>query len=221
MKNKNKSYVVLAILFIVFNVIAFAVPTSKTATFWIAYAFSVVAFAAQIGVCKFAFKDDDKLKSKFLGVPLIYIGSVYLIIQLVAFAVFMAVSSIPSWVAAIVCTLIFAVFVLSLIGGETAKKEIIKVEDKVQSKVFFMKSLQVELESIADQETDEEVKAVLLVLIDKVRFSDPISNDALAELESKISQKVEQLKNAEDKTMLINEISTLLSERDGKCRLLK
>ena len=43
-KNKGMAYAVLAIAFVLFNVIAFAVPTAKTATFWIAYVFTVIAF---------------------------------------------------------------------------------------------------------------------------------------------------------------------------------
>ena len=39
-KNTGMAYAVLAIAFVLFNVIAFAVPTAKTATFWIAYAFT-------------------------------------------------------------------------------------------------------------------------------------------------------------------------------------
>ena len=55
-KNKGMAYAVLAIAFVLFNVIAFAVPTTKTATFWTAYAFTTIAFASQIVIWKFAFK---------------------------------------------------------------------------------------------------------------------------------------------------------------------
>lgn len=89
-KNKGMAYTVLAIAFVLFNVIAFAVPTSKTSTFWITYVFTAIAFALQIVIWKFAFKGADTLKSKFLGIPLISVGITYLIIQLIAFAIFMA-----------------------------------------------------------------------------------------------------------------------------------
>lgn len=47
-KNSSKLYLILGILFILVSVIAFTVPATKTAAFWISYAFTVVAFAAQI-----------------------------------------------------------------------------------------------------------------------------------------------------------------------------
>ena len=74
MKKKVMAYSVLGIAFVLFNVLAFVIPTEKTATFWIAYAFSVVAFGLQIGIWKFAFKGADTLKSKFLGISLIFVG---------------------------------------------------------------------------------------------------------------------------------------------------
>lgn len=51
-KNNSKGYLILGILFILVSVIAFAVPAAKTAAFWISYAFTVVAFAAQLIIGK-------------------------------------------------------------------------------------------------------------------------------------------------------------------------
>ena len=77
-KNTKLAYAVLGIVFILFNVIAFAVPTDKTTAFWIAYAFTVVAFALQVGIWNAAFKVTETLKSKFLGVPIIYVGRFFI-----------------------------------------------------------------------------------------------------------------------------------------------
>ena len=88
-KNTKLAYAVLGIVFILFNVIAFSVPTDKTIAFWIAYAFTVVAFVLQIGIWNAAFKAAEVLKSKFLGIPIIYAGIAYLVFQLIVFAVFM------------------------------------------------------------------------------------------------------------------------------------
>ena len=68
-KNSLMSYLALGVVFALFNVIAFVVPTDKTTTFWTVYAFSVVAFAIQILLWKIALGKKDTLKSKFLGIP--------------------------------------------------------------------------------------------------------------------------------------------------------
>ena len=52
MKNKNSGNAVLGILFVLLSVIVFAIPTVKTGTFWIAYAFTAIAFMAQIAIWK-------------------------------------------------------------------------------------------------------------------------------------------------------------------------
>ena len=65
-KNSAKGYVILGILFALVNIIAFAVPTAKTATFWIAYVFTATAFVAQIIIWRSAL-GKEALKSKFFG----------------------------------------------------------------------------------------------------------------------------------------------------------
>ena len=220
-KNKGMAYAVLAIAFVLFNVIAFAIPTAKTATFWIAYAFSVVAFALQIVIWKFAFKGTDTLKSKFLGIPLISVGITYLIVQIIAIAIFMALPLTASWIAIVVCALILGISAICLIGTETGREEINRVEEKVEKKVFYIKSLQVDIEMLASAERDADTKAALTKLAEKIRFSDPMSNEVLAELEAEITAKVKELKTAENKAEIITVLDSLIAERNKKAKLLK
>ena len=49
MKKQTRGYVILGILALLVSVTAFAVPAEKTGAFWIAYAFTLAAIAAQIG----------------------------------------------------------------------------------------------------------------------------------------------------------------------------
>ena len=220
-KNKGMAYAVLAIAFVLFNVIAFAVPTVKTSTFWITYVFTAIAFTSQIAIWKFAFKGADTLKSKFLGIPLISVGITYLLIQIVAFAIFMAFPIAPTWIAIVVCALILGISAICLIGTETGREEISRVEEKVEKKVFYIKSLQVEVEMLASDETDADTKAELTKLAEKIRFSDPMSNEVLADLEAEIAAKVKELKTAENKAEIITALDSLLTERNKKLKILK
>ena len=220
-KNNLMSYLALGIVFALFNVIAFVVPTDKTATFWVAYAFSVVAFAVQIPLWKIAFGKKETLKSKFLGIPVIHVGITYLIIQLIAFAVFMIFPALPVWLAIIVCAIILAVSALCVIAGQAGANEINRVEEKIKVKRAFIQFLQTDIEMLAENETDAETKIELKKLAEKVRFSDPMSHEMLGELESRISAKVEEMKTATDKKGLIAEVTILLTERNKKCKILK
>lgn len=215
------AYAVLGIFFVIFNVIVFAIPTAKTVTFWVAYIFTLIAFAMQPLIWKFAFKDTDTLKSKFLGIPLISVGIIYLLVQIVAVAVFIALSFVPSWIAIVVCILILGISAICLIGTETGREEINRIEHKVSKKVFYIKSLQIDIEMLAKAEADADTKTALTNLAEKIRFSDPMSDELLAELETKISNKFEELISAEQKSTIINELTLLIEERNKKCKLLK
>lgn len=221
MKKKVMAYSVLGIVFALFNVFSFAIPTEKTATFWIAYAFSVIAFGLQIGVWKLAFSGIDTIKSKFLGIPLLSVGFRYLVVQVIVFAIFMIFPTLPAWIPVVACSAILCVSAICLIGTETGREEICRVEEKAEKRVFYIKSLQAEVELLAESERDSETKVELLKLAEKICFSDPMSNDALAELEAEIREKVKELKTAENKLAVIAATSALVAERNQKAKILK
>ena len=220
-KNNSLGYIILGVLFVLLTVIAFAVPTVKTGTFWIAYVFTVVAFALQIPIWKKALGQKETLKSKFLGIPTIHVSIVYLILQIIAFAVFMAVPTLPAWVAIVVCCIILGLSTVCMISAEIGVGEINRVEESVKAKTFFIKSLQTDVELLADGETDSETKALLKELAEKIRYSDPMSYAELAEIEAAISSKVADLKTASDKKAIITEILSLVTERNKKAKILK
>ena len=212
-KNSTKGYVILGILFALISIIAFAVPTVKTATFWITYVFTAAAFAAQIVIWKTALGKGETLKSKFLGFPVVHIGIVYTVIQVIAFAVFMFVPTLPTWSAIVVCSVIAGISAVCMISADVGRDEIERVEAKVQNKVFYVRELQADIELLADSETNSNVKTALTQLAEKIRFSDPMSSEQLADLENKISVKAMELKTAANKVEIITELTSLLDER--------
>ena len=219
-KNSTKGYVILGILFALISIIAFAVPTVKTATFWIAYVLTAAAFAAQIIIWRTAL-GKETLKSKFLGFPVVHIGIVYTVIQVIAFAVFMFVPTLPTWSAIVVCSVIAGISAVCMISADAGRNEIERVEAKVQKKVFYIRELQADIELLADNETNADVKKALTQLAEKIRFSDPMNNEQLADLEDKISTKIEELKTTSSQLEIITELNSLLDERNKKCKNLK
>lgn len=220
-KNSTKGYVILGILFALVSIIAFAVPTAKTTTFWIAYVFTAAAFAAQIVIWKTALGKEETLKSKFLGFPVVHIGIVYAVLQVIAFAVFMFMPILPAWSAIVACSVIAGVSAVCMISSNAGRNEIERVEAKVQNNVFYIRELQADIELLADNESDATVKTALTQLAEKIRFSDPMSNEQIADLENKISIKAAELKTAASKLEIIIELNSLLDERNKKCKILK
>ena len=218
-KNSSKGYVILGILFALVSVIAFAVPSAKTAAFGISYAFTVVAFAAQIVIWKSALGRAEPLKSKFLGFPIVHIGIVYLVVQVIAFAVFLFIPTLPVWSAVVACAAIAGVFAVCLITSDVGRSEIERVSAKAQEKTFYIKQLDVEL--LAGAETDTATKSALTRLAEKIRYSDPMSDGQLADIEDRITVKFAELKSATDKVKIIAELNLLLDERNKTIKILK
>ena len=81
--------------------------------------------------------------------------------------------------------------------------------------------LQIDVELLAKAETDPETKTSLTKLAERIRYSDPLSDDSLDELEGIISSKIHELKTSTARGDLISEIGILLSERNAKCKALK
>ena len=220
-KNNSKGYLILGILFILVSVIAFAVPAAKTAAFWISYAFTVVAFAAQLIIWKATLGRSESLKSKFLGFPVVHIGIVYLIVQVIALAVFLFIPTLPIWSAVVVCAVVAGVSAVCMIASDVGRSEIEHVSAKVQEKTFYIKQLQADVELLAGAETDTATRSALTRLAEKIRYSDPMSYEQIADIENRITAKIAELKSSTDKMGIISELNSLLDERNRKCKLLK
>lgn len=219
-KNSVKGYALIGSIFILITVVSLAIPTSKNAAFWIAYIFTVVALAAQIVLWKRTFGHKE-LKSKFLGFPIVHIGIVYLVVQIAVLFIFVFAEKLPTWSALVSCTAIAAIAAIFMISADVGRTEIERVERKVQGKVFYIKNLQVDIEMLASAENDTKTKEQLEQLAERIRFSDPMSNEQLAPLEERIAIAVESLKSSDDKLEIINRLNKLIDERNKKVETLK
>ena len=220
-KNSSIWYLILGIVFIATNVIIFTIPSLKTTSFWISYAFMLLSFIIQIVLWNKTLGKDKPLKSKFLGLPLILIGGAYLIVQILASFVFLFVPILPTWSSIIICTITTCSSIILLLAVNTSKDNLSQIDDKIKQKTNYLKNLQIDLEMLSKKENDHSIQISLADLAEKVRFSDPISNGAVFELEDNIANKVKELNHVKDKEKIIKEINLLLDERNKKCKLLK
>ena len=220
-RNKKFGCVILLIAMVIVCVVAFAIPTAKTTSFWVTFIFTCVAFASQILIWNIGFKDNTPIKSKFLGIPVVRIGYIYLVLQLIVLTVLVACPALPVWVTIIINVLIIGISAICMITAEIGGDIVSNVEKKVQSKVCYIREIQADIEIVAERESDFVIKQKILKLAETVRYSDPISSDRLSELEKRISDKVKELNNADDKSLIVDEIELLLMERNKKCKIYK
>ena len=218
---KRSGYLILAIILVVFAVVAFVAPFEKTPVFWVSFVFGLLAICFQIPLWNKALSGET-LKSKFLGFPVLHIGIAYMIIQLIVSIIMMAVPGIPLWIAIIVDVAILAISCALVTSGGVARTAIEETEGKIQAKTSFIKSLKADVDILLSKETDSEVRDELRKLSDEIRFSDPMSNNALDNIEAEISDKLISVSAAgENKKNVISEISGLIKQRNIKCKALK
>lgn len=220
MKNSKLSYMLVGLMFVIFNVIAFVIPTPKLASFWIAYVFTIIAFLVQIFIFNKVLKKEQSLKSKFLGFPLINIGITFLVIQIIAFFIFMMFPNIQCWITLVVCSLILGISGICLITVEIGRNEITRVENKVKEKVFYIKELQIDVEIMVKKCTDKQCKEELEKLVEAIKYSDPMSSEKLQDIENEIKSKINELGQS-CSIEKINEVQNLIKERNEKCKILK
>ncbi len=232
MKKGIKFYALCwAIVLAVFNVITFAVPITVnvnkfTLSFWIDYAFITLMFVAQL-ICSIVFFKQDSNDKRFLNIPVISLGYTALIVSIIVGAIAMAVPFIPYWVGIILDVLIVAFYAIAIISSKAAADTIENIDKKVKTQTFFIKSLTVDAESLLPRTKSDETKTIAKKVYEAIRYSDPMSNEALLSVESQITIKFNEFSNAviEDNKSLAetlgNELIILVNDRNKKCKLLK
>ena len=226
-KNKLRFYVAIAIIFVVLTVIAFALPLAKTATFWISYIFAVIALAVQIYAYPKAF-EGESVKSKFYGFPIARITTIYLIAQLVLSLICMLAGKwVPVWIPLILSGVMLGAAAVGFIAAEGMRDEVERQDVVHKANVGTMRALQSKAVFITNQCEDASTKKALDAFAEALRFSDPVSSDALADIEENLTGLVEELGNAVlDKDYsaaqsLCTKASTILADRNRMCKLNK
>ena len=82
------------------------------------------------------------------------------------------------------------------------------------------------MESVIDLCENKELRKKLVNLSEKFRYSDPVSCDELEEIEQKITEEIEVLKNlvtsdVDEASKKITYIENLLADRNRRCKALK
>ena len=212
----------LGVLLILYILIAFLIPFVHTATFWVSFVFTLIAFAVVAASMYIAFIKNPDAKSKFYGFPIAKIGAIYGLVQLIAGFIFMALSQwAPAWAAILVYAIALGAAVIGLISAEAVVSEIQVQDVKLKKDVSLMRSLQSKVNQIAAQSENAEINA----LADEFRYSDPVSNNAIADAETDLAAAVDELQSAyvdgdsEAVAKLCRRASALLAERNRLCKL--
>lgn len=226
MKKTFKSYIgVWAICLLTFNAISFIVPNEMKINFWIGYVFITLAFLGQLFCASIAFKAEN-VKKFFYNFPLISISFVGTVIMLIISGLTMAISAIPVWVGIIFSLIILAFTAIAIINALVASETVKDIDEKIKSKTLFIKMLTADATNLMMKTENAETKEITKKVYEAIRYSDPISNDALSSVESQITVRFKEFENAicensEKATSIGKELIILIEDRNTKCKLLK
>ena len=234
MKKNFKSYALIwAIFLVAFNVIVFLVrpiipgyEIHYDLRFWIAWLFEMAAFVGNLLCANKAFQAEN-LEKLFYKVPLITVSYTGLIAMLVLGGALMLIPNCPVWIAAVVCAVAAAFTAIAVVKADWAGDAVGEVHEKVKTQTQFIKLMTVDAESLLDRAKSDAVKTECKKVYESVRYSDPMSNDALSVIEAKITVKMDELSSAvgaDDAAKakeVADELVILVGDRNRKCKVLK
>lgn len=214
----------LGVLLILYFLIVFLIPFGKTAVFWVSFVFTLIAFGVAAVSLYISFVKKPDAKSKFYGFPIAKIGVIYGMVQLAVGLIFMALGAwLPVWVAVLIYAIMLGAAVIGLIGADAVAEQIHVQDAKLRKNVSFMRNLQSKVNQMATQCAAPELRQ----FAEDIRYSDPVSGDALADIEQELAAAVEELQAAVvdgDNAavgQLCRKASAVLSERNRLCKLNK
>lgn len=196
MKKNFKSYALIwAIFLVAFNIIVFLVrpiipgyEIHYDLRFWIAWLFVMAAFVGNLLCANKAFQAEN-LEKLFYKVPLISVSYRGLIGMLVLGGALMLIPNCPAWIAAIVCVAIAAFTAVAVVKADWAGETVSATHEKVKAQTQFIKLLTVEAETLMSKAKTPEAQAAAKKVYEAVRYSDPMSSDALTAIEAELSEK--------------------------------
>ena len=232
MKKNFKLYLVAWVLLLaIFNLIAFLVPGTPTnekftASFWIGYGFITVMLIGQLVCAYMAFNQNDS-KKVFYNITLVRSSYTGLVFSFIIGSICMIFSFLPYWIGVVVCAIVLLLNVMAIMKAKVAINEVERIDEKVKTQTFFIKSLTIDAETLMAGAKDDDIKAECRKVAEALRYSDPMSSDALSSIEGAISIKFTEFSNAvqaNDKEKAIptaGELVVLIGDRNKKCKLLK
>lgn len=233
MKKGFKYYLsIWVILLAVFNVAVFVSPgeaggySKFGGAFWVGYIFITLSFIGQLICAYIAFKADN-LQKFFYNVPLIRISRIGLVLTAILGTLCMAIPNLPNWIGVILCLAVLAFTAISVIKATAAGDIVSGIDEKIESKTSFIKALTADAEALMSAAKTPELKAEVKKVYETIRYSDPMSNAALEEINEQIQNQFSvfadsvKTEDSELASSSSEELIVLMDKRNKKCKLLK
>ena len=230
MKNGKKFYMIAWIIAVlVFNLIMFLLPNKMLdpteGAFWVIYLTVTASFAGQ-AVCSFLYAQKEEKKERFLLIPIVYVSYIALLMTLLLALEALTLQFLPVWFTVIVAVIVLAYYAFAVFRTLAAAEMVMEVENKVEQKTEFVRTLTAKAKAL-EGSAPEELRPVVKMVYESLRYSDPVSNETVAELDAEIKEKYEKFADAITKKAkkeaeeLVEELCVKLQERNEVCKITK
>lgn len=218
----------LIILLILVNVVFFVLPVKHTAALWLADMFAMIAIGMQVIIHYIAYSKAKNLTSKVFGFPVVRVGYLYLMAQLLVSLITVLLSRwIPVWLIVLLGIVLLAVAAIGVIGADNARNVIEAMENSHQEQVVFMRTFTEKIRSQSALVQDVSVVTEFQKLLEELRYSDPVSSQELTAIENSMEECEQLLENAirddnsQEVLKQIKQLRNLLVNRNQECKLSK
>lgn len=196
---KRRTTIAIIAVAIAFGLASFIIPFEKNTTFWSAFLFGMISILAQLYFFKSAFEGSSSAKSRVYGYPIARIGVLYSSAQLIISFAQMGLSTyLPFWAGFTLDIVILILALIGCLGTETARSAVASLDATEAQQTTKMAHIVLITESLAAANKDLGLKHELTELVDKARFSDPVSSSNTADIEDEIEKTLNELKRMLD-----------------------
>lgn len=225
-KHSKKFLVVWLIAVIAFNIIAFAVTAAADIGFnnslWIIYVAIMAGFIGEFVCTRFVINAGSS-ERMFLNLPVITISVISMIFLIIVGVALVVIQSIPYWIAILVSVIVLAVSAIMVVNSTVAAESIEENHEAVQASQDRIRMLTARAKIMMDSAAEPAAKKEFTKVYEALRYSDPISNPALAQVEDEIEELVADMRNLESDLLHAHvlRITALIKERNAMCKTLK
>lgn len=214
-----------------FNVVTFVVPAfyesgKSMVSFWFGYGLITLCFVGQL-ICGIVALGVKNAASTFYNLSLVRTSYIGVIVSLIVGGLCMKIAPATHWIGVVVCVAVLVFNIIAVLKASVAVDAVTAIDRKIKVQTYFIKSLTVDAEALMNRAATEDMKAECRKVYEAVRYSDPMSDPALAADEGQITAAFAVLTDAvasEDADRVkrtADELVLLIKTRNGKCKLLK
>lgn len=187
-------------------------------SFWISFVFGIVSISVAY-LTSFLSLKDAAMKDWIFSLPILRWSVVYVFVEILISIIFMALDLL--WKIAFLSQFLLLIFFLVIVVPCFFQKKNVKsINEITTAKVSYIRLMHSKLIILLPIVENDTVKRDIEQAADLLKHSDPMSSDALADIENKMSAYIDRLDelvragNIDEAAPVAREIRLLIAERN-------